>query len=465
MGSSNPFPGRIVAIIGGGASGSLVAAQLLRQATGPLRIRLFERMSDVGRGVAYGTRCAEHLLNVPAGRMSALPDEPGHFLAWAQARAGQPGFPASVSADDFLPRQLYGEYLRAVLTDVRATVSPGVELEEIKAEVVDVEPGPTGIRLRAGGGQYFSADVVVLAIGNLPGEYPIRGMLPIYHSQSYVHVPWRPGALEGITPTSDVLLVGAGLTAIDLITELRGKGHTGAIHALSRRGLLPQQHQKAEPYPDFLSGQALPDTVLGFSRRLRGEVRRAREQGKDWRPVVDAVRPHSKAIWSRVNWGERARFLRPVRPIWDAHRHRVASPVAAGITAMREAGQLRFYAGRLSTLEEKGGAVEATFRRRGTTSLQTLRVTKVINCTGPRTDYSKYQHPLLLNLLANGLIDHDPLALGIRATADGQVLDHNGRVVEWLYTLGAPLKGDQWECTAMPEIRTQARDLAGKILH
>ena len=53
--------------------------------------------------------------------------------------------------------------------------------------------------------------------------------------------------------------------------------------------------------------------------------------------------------------------------------------------------------------------------RRGQDRLIALKVAKVINCTGPRSDYSKFQHPLLVELLANRLIDHDPLALGIDA--------------------------------------------------
>ena len=217
-------------------------------------------------------------------------------------------------------------------------------------------------------------------------------------------------------------------------------------------------------YPDFLQGAPLPATVRGFSRRLRQEIHAAKTQGIDWRPVIDALRPYAQALWQGFSWEERARFMRHMRPFWEVHRHRVAPPVAAQVEAMRQSGQLRFYAGRLTALEESSGAVEARFRLRGTTQVRGLRVAKVINCTGPRTDYSKYQHPLLLNLLANGLIDHDPLALGISATAAGEVLDHKGGVVDWLYTIGAPLKGDLWECTALPEIRAQARLLGEKLL-
>ena len=96
--------------------------------------------------------------------------------------------------------------------------------------------------------------------------------------------------------------------------------------------------------------------------------------------------------------------------------------------------------------------------------MHTLRVAKVINCTGPRTDYSKYQHPLLINLLARGLIDHDPLALGLNAQPTGEVLRYRGGPTGWLFTLGAPLKGVLWESTAVPEIRRHAAALAERIL-
>jgi uncharacterized NAD(P)/FAD-binding protein YdhS len=453
-----------IAIIGGGASGTLLGAQLLRRAAGPLRVLLFERMSGTGGGVAYGTSFAGHLLNVPAGRMSGFPDQPAHFLEWAAARAGAARFPASVATGDFLPRQLFGRYLAEVLADAQHAAPAGVELLHVKGEVVDIEDETGERRLRTGDGSSFAADEVVLALGNLPGEYPIRRSLPIYHSQRYVHVPWRPGTLAGIPADADVLMVGAGLTSIDLILELAAAGHRGTIHALSRRGLLPQAHRAAVPYHDFLGGTELPRTVRALMRCLRDEVSRAAEAGIDWRPVLDAIRPHSPALWRGFSWEERARFMRHVRPFWEVHRHRLAPPVAEKIEELRAAGRVKFYAGRLEKLLEQPNGAVAVFRERGTKKVRTLEVAKVINCTGPRTDYSKYQHPLLVNLLARGWIDHDPLALGLRATPDGEVLRHRGGAVGWLHTLGAPLKGELWECTAIPEIRAQAERLARRLV-
>ncbi len=453
-----------IAIIGGGASGTLLAAQLLRRAARPLRVVLLERMSEPGGGVAYGTSFGGHLLNVPAGRMSAFSDQPTHFLEWAGARAGHPGFPATVEAGDFLPRQLFGRYLSAVLADAERAAPAGVELLTVKGEVIDIEDETGERRLRTGDGSSFAADEVVLALGNLPGEYPIRRSLPIYHSQRYVHVPWRPGTLAGIPADADVLMVGAGLTSIDLILELAASGHRGTIHALSRRGLRPQAHRAAAPYRDFLADGELPRTVRALMRCLRREVAAAAQAGIDWRPVLDAIRPHSPALWQGFSWEERARFMRHVRPFWEVHRHRLAPQVAEKIAALCAEGRVKFYAGRLDKLLEQPDGAVAVFRERGTKKVRTLEVAKVINCTGPRTDYSKYQHPLLVNLLARGLIDHDPLALGLRATPEGEVLRHRGDAVGWLHTLGAPLKGELWECTAIPEIRTQAERLARRLI-
>jgi uncharacterized NAD(P)/FAD-binding protein YdhS len=453
-----------IAIIGGGASGTLLAVQLLRRASAPLRVLLFERMSEAGGGVAYGTTFTGHLLNVPAGRMSALPDRPTHFLDWVAARVGKAGFPVSVAAGDFLPRQLFGRYLTEVLADAKRAAPAGVELLEVKGEVIDIEDETGERRLRTGDGRSFAADEVVLALGNLPGEYPIRRSLPIYHSQRYVHVPWRPGTLAGIPPDADVLMVGAGLTSIDLILELAASEHRGTIHALSRRGLRPQAHRAAAPYRDFLGGGELPRTVRGVMRCLRREVAAATQAEIDWRPVLDAIRPHSPALWQGFSWEERARFMRHVRPFWEVHRHRLAPQVADKIATLSAEGRVKFYAGRLEKLLEQPDGAVAVFRERGTRKVRTLEVAKVINCTGPRTDYSKYQHPLLVNLLARGLIDHDPLALGLRATPDGEVLRYRGGAVGWLHTLGASLKGELWECTAIPEIRGQAERLARRLV-
>ncbi len=441
-----------------------MAAQWLRRAVGPARLVLIERSAAVGRGFAYGTIEPGHLLNVPAGRMGAFPDEPEHFLRWVAARVGEPGFPAAVGPGDFLPRRLYGRYLGEVLAAARAAAAPGVEFDVIQGEAVDLEERPEGARVTLGDGRIVEGSRVVLALGNLPGEYPIKRPLPFYHGARYVHIPWQNDALAGLSGDEDVLLVGAGLTAIDILVRAEASGHRGVIHALSRNGLRPLVHRAAPAYPPLLADEPPPGTVRALLRRVREEVRSAAARGIDWRPVIDALRPRSQALWAALSWPERARFMRHLRPYWEVHRHRLAPQVADAVTRLEASGRVRFHAGRLEVLREVGGAAEAVFRRRGRADRVLLRVARVINCTGPRSDYSKFQHPLLVNLLARGLIDHDPLALGIQALPTGEVLRYRAGPTGWLFTLGAPLKGVLWESTAMPEIRVQAQALAERLL-
>jgi len=464
---SNPSTPQRIVIVGGGLAGTLVAVHLLRRAPSGTLISLGERGPLFGRGVASATDACVHLLNVPAGRMSAFPDRPDHFVEWVRERTGRAGFPKTVNPDDFLPRCLYGDYIGYVLTEARQQADPSVSFTARVGEVVDIDELPAGgaARVFFSDGTTLVADQVVLALGNLPGEYPVRSGRQVYRSRNYVHVPWAPGVIEGIDPEAEVLIAGQGLSATDIVIQLAERGHRGRIGCLSRRGLRPLPHRRAgTPYRDFLAGEPAPATIRALVRRIREEVRTAAEAGGDWRDVIDAIRPHSARLWAALDWSERARFMRHVRPYWEVHRHRLAPEIAARLQALVDKGRLEFLAGRFRHLEETADGLRVIWRPKGSDVDVERRVAKLINCTGPRTDYSKYQHPLFINLLARGLLDHDPLALGIAATPDGRVRRYRGGVIPWLHTLGAPLRGVLWECAAVREIREQAAAVAGSLL-
>ena len=463
--SSSSSPQRIV-IVGGGVSGTLVAVHLLRHARPGTLITLIERAPPVGRGVAYSTTACAHLLNVPVERMGAFPDQPGHFFDWVSARVGRVGFPATVSPGDFLPRCLYGDYVGYVLTEARQQADPSISFTVRVGEVNDLDelPGGGSARVFLTDGTTLVADQVVLALGNLSGEYPVRSGRQVYKSWRYVHVPWAPGVIDGIDPDAAVLIAGQGLTATDIVIQLAERGHRGRISCLSRRGLRPLPHQAGPAYRDFLADEPAPRSIRALVRRVRSETKTAKAAGLDWRGVIDAIRPHAARLWAALDWTERARFMRHVRPYWEVHRHRHAPEVESRLQGLVAAGRLEFIAGRFRHLEELEDGLRVTWRPRGAEADAELRVAKLINCTGPRTDYSKYQHPLFVNLLARGLIDHDPLALGIVATPEGRVKRYRGGAIPWLHTLGAPLKGVLWECTAIPEIRVQSEVIARAIL-
>ncbi len=96
-----------------------------------------------------------------------------------------------------------------------------------------------------------------------------------------MHIPWRGDALDGIGADDEVLLVGQGLTAIDLVVQLDRSGHRGTIHALSRHGHRLKVHQPTPPYRSFLAHEISPTTVRALLHRVRAEVRTAAAAGVD----------------------------------------------------------------------------------------------------------------------------------------------------------------------------------------
>lgn len=364
-------PPRIVIVVGG-LSGTLVT--------------LIERNPPFGRGVAYGTNTCAHLLNVPAGRMGAFPDRPGQFFEWVRERVGRPGFPAKVDAGDFLPRCLYDDYIGYVLTEARQQADPSVGFVTRVGEVVDLDELSGGglARVFLSDGTTLVADHVVLALGNLPGEYPARSGRQVYRSWRYVHTPWTPGVIDGIDPDAEVLIAGQGLTATDIVIQLAERGHRGRISCLSRRGLRPLPHGDGPAWRDFFAGEPAPGTVLALLRRVRAEVGAAAAAGVGWRAVIDAIRPHAVRLWAHLSWSERARFMRHLRPYWEVHRHRLAPEVATHLDGLVRAGKLAYLAGRFRHLEEQPDGLRVVWRPRGAGADAELRVAKLINCTGPR---------------------------------------------------------------------------------
>jgi uncharacterized NAD(P)/FAD-binding protein YdhS len=451
-----------VAIIGGGFTGATLAAQLLRRSGGSVSVFLIERGARVGRGVAYSTECAEHLLNVRARNMSAYPEDPEHFLEWARLNH-DPG----VSPDDYLPRPLYGQYIASVLQQEIERHPGYVEHVQDEAEAVSVARvgGTAEICLRSG--RTLFADKVVIALGSFPpGDPRLPGRTQ--HSLRYGSNPWKSKfwtstALGDVSHDKSILLVGSGLTSVDVAITLRGRGFRGTIHILSRRGLFPQVHKATAPWPPFWTEQ-FPGTVRGLLRLIRTQVKAAEKAGSGWRAVIDSLRPFTQEIWRSLSFSERRRFLRHVRPYWDVHRHRIAPAIGARLASQIQDGQIEIHAGRMKTYAEDIDGVEVTYHDRESGQLERLRVDRVINCTGPESDCRKADDPLLANLMRQKLARPDSLFLGLDVSPDGALIDAHGTASTLLYAIGPVRKGSLWETIAVPELRVQVSELSKLLL-
>jgi uncharacterized NAD(P)/FAD-binding protein YdhS len=447
---------RSIAIIGAGFSGTTIAVHLLRAAPASVdRLLLIERADRNVGGVAYLTPSASHTLNVPAGRMSAFEDDPEHFLRYARVRE------PALTGGSFVPRRLYGAYLADMLEDARRSSS--LPLIRVSGEVVAIAERPDGLDLTLADGRSLTALRAVLAIGNYPPADPPVGDAKVFASIRYARDPWGRDALE-LDPAEDVLLLGTGLTMCDVALALRDRDHRGTVHALSRRGLLPQPHRVSAKPPPHLdrprSMDAWPDTALGMLRGLRREVRAQAANAVDWREVVTSIRHDTPALWQRLDTNERARFLRHLRPYWETHRHRSSPETALGVDELIASGRLEVVAGQLTGMTETSDAIAVTFLRRGAATPEMIRVGKVINCTGPDTDLARVRDPLIAALRRDGLIRPDGLGLGLDSDDDGRVVAADGRPSDRLLLVGPLRKGRLWENTAVPELRAETRRAA-----
>lgn len=451
---SNPIT---IAIIGGGFSGSLIAVHLLKNAPQPLIIKLIERNQEIGKGIAYGTQEKGHLLNVSAGNMSAFPQDAGHFLRWLNYNQDQLKsiLPSSIDPSTFIPRKVYGLYIQSILAEAQATSPHDIRLETLSDEVVGVEKTEKGGLISLRSGRCFTADKVVLAIGNSPS-------LPSH--TTYTYNAWLNSALDNLDAHADILLVGTGLTMVDMVVALSERNHQGRLYAFSRRGLYPQSHEKAKAYVSFLTVEDAPSSTRGLVSRIRQEIEKAQQEGYNWRSIIDSLRPITQKIWQKLSKTEQKRFLRHVTPYWDIHRHRIAPSIADIISEKLNSAQLTINAGRIKSYEHQGDKIAVTIRPRRQDQDKVILVDRVINCTGIPGDYRNSNHPLIQDLQAQGLIKANILGLGLDSNANGQIISINGEISSFLYLIGTPRKGDLWETIAVPELRHQAQSLAEKIL-
>jgi uncharacterized NAD(P)/FAD-binding protein YdhS len=455
-----PAPGsEVIAVIGGGFSGTLVAVNLARAAGDrSFRIVLFERAARFARGVAYATTSSQHLLNVPAAMMSALVDQPGHFLAWLQTRDPR------AQAGTFAPRRLYGEYLEELLAS--AAAAGGTTIEPVRDDIVDLRPcgSQSAMILSGRGGASLRAERVVLALGNPRPEDVVACADDLRESRKYIGNCWEERILDGLRQQARLILLGAGLSAVDVIVEARARGFTGPITVISRHGLLPQRHRcvPARPVPPTDAGTSR--TARGLLRQLRHAAAHCEREGGDWRLVIDALRPAIPGIWRALSRAEKERFIRHLGSRWDVHRHRIAPEIDQVLDTARQEGQLTVIAGRVRALAGYRTGVELTFSRRGSLDVETLVADRIINCTGPARTLRTGRSPLLDALLARGLARPDPLAIGLEVTQHGALIAGDGTASERVFALGPILKGQLWETTAVRELRVQAHDLAHHLL-
>ena len=432
MNDASPLP---VVIVGGGFSGAMLAARLAERGQASI---LIERGDAFGPGVAYSTTNDAHRLNVRAGRMGAVADRPDDFIDWLAAH-----HPDQADPDGFAPRRLYGLYVRDRLTTTE-TAHPGL-IRRLSGAVIAVE-GRSAILST---GERVEGRAVVLATGN-----PAPRTTPTGEDGRIIANPWTPDALTPVRPDDDILILGAGLTMVDVLLTLSSQGWRGRATAVSRRGLLPRAHGQHHDAPIDLPPEALSGPL---SVRLATARRLAEAHG--WRRVMEGYRPITLKLWRAASEAERSRFLRHLRPWWDVHRHRIAPEIAAELDRLIAERRLTVRTGRIRNVEASTKfAVLHLSTRDGP---QTLSAPWLIDCTGPGHDATTA--PLTAGLIAEGRARLAATRLGLDLDDAGRVLHADGKPDPVLYVLGPPARAAFWETIAVPDIRQRIEALTTQL--
>ena len=451
---------RTVAIIGGGFCGTMTAVHLLKSEApflisgqpDRLRIVLID-WKEIGRGLAYGTADPKHLLNVPAGGMSAFDSEPNGFVDYLRGRFG------SASPNEFASRYIYGDYLQQTLREAVSKKAGSIEFSTLNARVVDVQDDGEKRKVVLLDGSALLVDKIVLALGNAK---PAK--LDLFDGARYIDDPWCDGLVERIDWQQPILLIGSGLTAVDMVVKLSAHGFKQKIYAVSRHGLQPIAHRGLMGKLDAIDLPKLRDDepfslskIVSLLRRQAAEIV---ANGRDWRDVIAALRSIFPQLWRELPLVERKRFLRHASAYWDVHRHRLAPSVAASFQDAILSHRLTIFAGRISALKEREESIDAIVRPRSQQKDLRLQIGTVINCTGPSANLANVEDDLIANLLRRGFFKQDELKLGIEIE-DSYALS---ALSNSIFYVGPWLKAKFWEATAVPELRAHVKNTADSVI-
>lgn len=434
-----------VVIVGAGLSGVATAAALAARKNGP-NVTLVER-GRFGPGLAYATRERAHLHNVRAASMSALADKPDDFALWLKRKTG-------ADPNTFATRAHYGDYAEAVLKRAQRARMLSGGLRTLRDEAVACRAGSGWWMVTTASGKTLEANAVVLALGNQGLLHPAALMaagVPVLE-------PWDAKALQRVGK-GDVLLLGAGLTMIDVALSLARRPNTQTIYALSRRGLTPRAHLEA-PIAAPPTPLELPQNLSDALHEFRREVRAMAERGEPWQLAVDRMRAVTPALWRALPLDAQKRFLRHLRVWWDVHRHRAAPEIAARAQRLHESGKLRVLAGELVSASRKGRLVEIYHRQRGSMVRHRLEVAGIVNCTGADPDLTRSSNVLIKQLLGEGLARPHANGYGFDLDEQSRIIGASGQPQPGMYAIGPITQGAFWESTAVPEIRARAVAIA-----
>jgi uncharacterized NAD(P)/FAD-binding protein YdhS len=453
-------------IIGVGFTGTMTAVQLIDKSTEADEIILINDKESLNKGIAYNPYSDKHLLNVVAGKMSAYPGNPDHFLDWVMQKDEYKNEDKAIIANSFLPRQIYGEYLSEIWKDAKKKAkSKQIQISVIDSFVVDLDVSNNYVDLWLNNGLKLKVDYCVIATGNHIPRNPKIKNLCFFNSPNYFQNPWRVESVKNTNKNLPVLIIGNGLTMVDTVFGLLEHGFKGKIYSISPHGfnILPHRQNGLE-YSKLTEELRTDMTIYELVNLVNKHIKTVREHGVSAEPIIDSLRPHTQKIWQSFSDKEKDLFMSRIRHLWGVARHRIPIYSHDKIQHLKIDGKLNINSGKIIDITESNESIIVQYFDKKENEIKAINVSRVINCTGPETDLMYLEKNFLKNCLLKGILTQDKLKLGIKTdTETFQIIRSDGKPHTNLYTIGSNLKGELWESTAVNELREQAEKLAKRL--
>ena len=368
--------------------------------------------------------------------------------------------------ETFVPRRIYGDYIRGLAVHY---LFPGHPRSEVEFQLVDdmavdvrhnEEQGGVVVVLQSG--DSIAADSVLLATGNQP-PMPLPGQAALTRDSRYCSDPWRDWYEDLPEPDGHIVLLGTGLTMVDVMVTLRELDWSGRVTAISRNGMLPRAHFRGIAYPDFLPDDISQLNLPQLVSVIEQHCERLRQIAQNPAIAVDKLRPRTQELWRNLSTQDKRNFLDRYAARWNVVRHRIAESIHERVTDALDCGQLTIVASTITSIASREDGIEVQLQSENGNS-KPVTGDLVINCTGPQSQFSNTDLPLVRNLLERGLVSTDELDMGIEVNSDFAVVNSEGAASRCLYAIGPLLRGSLWETTAVPELRGQAMRVAQIML-